>query len=159
MRRGAAPVFADELRGDPAPLGLNLPLPEDVRAAMAAEQMAAHCDALPAEIAADMVESQRLRDAAFADTVLRGRALGEGPVILIAGAGHARTDRAVPAYLAAAAPHLNVVSVAFVEVGPEGPDGLAHGDDDAPAPFDFLWFTEPFDRGDPCEGFRASRSG
>jgi uncharacterized iron-regulated protein len=72
--------------------------------------------------------------------------MGAGPVILITGSGHARVDRAVPFYLREASPDLNVISVAFVEVG--------NGEYTADAPFDYLWFTEPFDRGDPCAAFR-----
>ncbi len=146
IKRGAAEVFAEDLGGDAGALGLNRPLPSDVQAEMEAEQIAVHCDALPAEMAAPMVEAQRLRDAAFAATVLRGRELGAGPVILITGSGHARVDRAVPSYLRAASPVLDVVSVAFVEVG--------NDEYTSDAPFDYLWFTEPFDRVDPCDAFR-----
>ncbi len=154
MQASAGTVFADELGGDAGSLGLDKQLPPDIQAAMEQEQIAAHCDALPAEMAPPMVEAQRLRDAAFAAAVLRGRAVGEGPVILITGSGHGRTDRAVPAYLRAAEPDLDVVSLAFVELSPD-PTENALGE----RPFDYLWFTEAFDRGDPCEAFRAAHSG
>jgi uncharacterized iron-regulated protein len=146
MQRGAAAVFAVDLGGDAAALGVNQQLPDGVQSEMEAEQIAAHCDALPAEMAGPMVEAQRLRDAAFAAAVLRGRGLGAGPVILITGSGHARVDRGVPAYISAAAPDLDVISVAFAEVGN---DEFTSG-----APYDYVWFTEPFDRGDPCAAFR-----
>lgn len=149
LGRGAAAVFADDLGGDAARLGVDRSLPADIQAAMEEEQIVAHCNALPTEMAAPMVEAQRLRDAAFAATVLRGRELGDGPVILITGSGHGRVDRAVPYYLRAAAAELDVVSVAFVELGNGEftPDG---------SPFDYVWLTEPHDRGDPCEAFRIN---
>lgn len=116
-----------------------------------AEQIRAHCNAVPESVAAGMVEAQRLRDAAFADAVLRARAEGgEGLVVLIAGAGHARTDRGVPAYLEAAAPGLSVVALAFVERG----DGVQAA---AGMPFDYVWFTDPAPREDPCVAFLRSR--
>lgn len=153
MQTGAGPVFANDLGGDAARLGLDQPQSPEIQAAMEQEQIAAHCDALPAEMAAPMVEAQRLRDAAFAAAVLRGKAMGAGPVILITGSGHGRNDRAVPAYLRAADPALDVVSVAFIEILPE-----TGADTNGARPFDYLWFTEPFDRGDPCEAFRAAHA-
>lgn len=155
MRDGAAAVFADALRGDPAALGLDQPLAPEVQAVMEAEQIEAHCGALPAEMAGPMVEAQRLRDAAFADAVLKALSPDAGPVVLITGAGHGRKDRAVPAYLAAAAPNLDVVSVAFAEIDPARPDEFRA---DA-AVYDYLWFTEAHDRGDPCAAFRAAPAG
>ncbi len=152
MGRGAAAVFAEDLGRDAEALGVNQPLPVEIQKAMEAEQVAAHCDALPIEMAAPMVEAQRLRDAAFADAVLRGREMGDGPVILITGSGHGRVDRAVPLYLRAAAPDLSVISVAFVEIT------AGMGSAEA-APFDFIWYTDKYPRGDPCEAFRASHSG
>ena len=67
-----------------------------------------------------------------------------GPVVLIAGAGHVRSDRAVPRYLAAPE---KALSIAMVDALP-GQLNPAHYDG---AGFDVLWFTEPGDvRPDPC---------
>ncbi|MEM8755413.1 MAG: ChaN family lipoprotein, partial [Pseudomonadota bacterium] len=121
--------------------------PKDVIEDMLEEQRIAHCDALPTAMLPGMAEAQQLRDAAFADAVLRLVEAGHRPVVLITGNGHARTDRGSPFYLKRAAPDLNVVSVGLIEV-----DGSP-----ARAPFDAAIHTEPFDRGDPCEAFRKSR--
>lgn len=113
------------------------------------EMIAAHCDRLPREAATAMVEMQRLRDASFAAAALRAHAAG-GPAALVTGNGHARTDRGVPAYLRAVAPELSVLSVGLIETRP---DARTLADYDLP--YDFVWFTAPAERPDPCAGFRA----
>ena len=112
-----------------------------------------HCNALPEEMMAGMLDAQRARDAVLADRVL---AHAEAGVILIAGGEHARRDYGVPAYLARRAPALEVLSVLLVEVEnarevsaylehwPAAPEG---------APYDYLWFTSRADRPDPCARF------
>lgn len=126
---------------------LSDPLDPDTRAALEDEMIAAHCNKLPREAAAGMVEVQRLRDASFAAATLRAHEAG-GPTVLVTGNGHARTDRGVPAYLAAVAPELETASVGLIETGPEG-QALADHD----LPFDFVWFTAPAQRPDPCASF------
>ncbi|MFN4154951.1 MAG: ChaN family lipoprotein [Paracoccaceae bacterium] len=123
--------------------GLARALPEAEQAAREAEQMAAHCDAMPADLLPGMVQAQRLRDAYLAAAVLR--ALGEGgpPVAVITGSGHARKDWGLPAVLADAAPGVTVLSVGQLE-------GAAPED----APFDLWLVTEPVERDDPCAAFR-----
>ncbi|MFN3614045.1 MAG: ChaN family lipoprotein, partial [Rubrimonas sp.] len=139
--------------------GLSEPLPPDQIAAATAEQIAGHCDAIPEATAARMVEAQRLRDAAFADAALRARAYAsDGRVVLIAGSGHARRDRAVPAKLRAADPGLDVATLALVEVA-AAEDWRAYLGPDADAPpFDYLWFTARPAREDPCEAFLRGRA-
>lgn len=133
MTEGAASVFGE----DAARFGLARALPD--QAALEAEQQAAHCNALPDEALPGMVEAQRLRDAELARAVIAAHVETGGPVVLIAGSGHARLD-AVPAVLARAAPALRVLSVGQVE---------GEGDQ----PFD-LWLTAPApDREDPCAAF------
>lgn len=121
--------------------GLTI-LSDDLRAAMEAEQAEAHCDALPAEMLPGMVEAQRLRDAHFARVTLTAYDETGGPVVLITGNGHARTDRAVPAYIARVRPELTVHALGLLEA-PE---------DDAP--FDRVIVTAPAERDDPCAAFR-----
>jgi len=142
--------------GAAAPLyGLETPLPPDAQAAATAEQIAAHCDAIPEAMAAGMVDAQRLRDAAFADAALRARAMaGDAPVALIAGKGHARRDRGAPQALAAAAPGLTVAALALVELG-AATDWRAYAGD--PPVYDYLWFTAAAEREDPCAAFLESR--
>jgi uncharacterized iron-regulated protein len=78
--------------------------------------------------------------------------------ILITGAGHARTDRGVPAHLARRAPDLPVRSVAFVEVSPEArePKDYATADSPGTLPYDYVWFTPAAQREDPCAAFQKA---
>ena len=121
--------------------GLTM-LSDDLRAVMEAEQAEAHCDALPAEMLPGMVEAQRLRDAHFARVTLTAYDETGGPVVLITGNGHARTDRAVPAYIVRVRPDLTVHALGLLE---EPVDD---------APFDTVIVTAPADRDDPCAAFR-----
>jgi uncharacterized iron-regulated protein len=79
--------------------------------------------------------------------------------VLIAGAGHVRTDRGVPAYLATRVPDASVASVAFVEVasGAVAPADYAGRFGAARLPFDFVWFTARADDADPCARLRGTR--
>lgn len=137
-----------------ARFGLQTPLAPEAAEAAAAEQVAAHCDAIPLEAARSMVEAQRLRDAAFAEAASRALdAAGRGPVALIAGRGHARRDRGVPAALAAARPELESLSVALLETD-EAEDWRAYAYDAAGEPlYDYVWFFAPAEREDPCLAF------
>jgi uncharacterized iron-regulated protein len=121
---------------------------------MEAEMIASHCDRLPAEMAAGMVESQRLRDARFAHALRRAAAAGGGRAALITGNGHARTDRGVPAALAAAEPGARVVALGQVEVR-EGATAFADYGGAEGLPYDYVWFSVRKDRGDPCAAFDA----
>jgi len=136
---GAAAVFA----GDAARFGLTEPLPDAEQEAREAEQLAAHCDALPPEILPGFVEAQRLRDAALADAALTALAAHGAPVVVITGNGHARRDRGVPALLATAAPDVTVFALGQFEDVPEGD-----------VPFDLWALSDPVDRPDPCAAFR-----
>jgi len=135
---GAAAVY----RGPD--LGLETSLPPAVQAEMAAEQDAAHCGLLPEALLPGMVEVQRLRDAALAAAALEALDRTGGPVAVITGNGHARTDRAVPALIAGARPDLSVTAIGQGTGGP--PD----------APFD-VWVDGPVPDGrdgDPCAALR-----
>ncbi|MFK7938331.1 MAG: ChaN family lipoprotein [Roseovarius sp.] len=139
MQTGIADLFGD----DAAAYGLAKPLPEAEQTARNALQMAAHCDALPAEMLPAMVEIQRLRDATLARTALRALQETGGPVAVITGNGHARPDWGVPAYLARVAPDVTVRAVGQTESGAPLEGGFAEVvSADAP------------DRADPCEAFR-----
>lgn len=104
---------------------------------------ASHCGALPQAALPGMVEAQRLRDAALAAAALKAREETGGPVLVIAGTGHVRTDWAAPALLAMAAPDLRLHALGQGE-GDPGPD----------APFDAVRTAPPVDRPDPCAAFR-----
>jgi uncharacterized iron-regulated protein len=131
---GAAAVFA----GDAAAYGLADPLDAADQAAREAEQFDAHCAAMPMDMMRGMVEAQRLRDAELARVALLALAETGGPVVVIAGSGHARRDQGIPAAVSAAAPGVGVLSLAFLEAPPA-------------APLWDLWLvTPPAERDDPC---------
>ncbi|MCC5970435.1 MAG: ChaN family lipoprotein [Pararhodobacter sp.] len=139
----ASEVFADLFGVDAGPLGLDTPLAPADQAAREAEQATAHCDALPGHLLPGMVAAQRLRDAALAHVALTAFAETGGPVVVIAGTGHARNDIGIPAFLRQAEGDLRVVTLGQMEAEP-----------DADAPFDFWIVTEPVSRPDPCAAFR-----
>lgn len=139
MSEGAAKVFGPEA----ARFGLDQPLPGADRAELEAEQMEAHCNALPPEMLGGMVEAQRLRDAAFAQAALRALKITIGPVAVITGSGHARTDRGVPAMIARANPGVTVLSLGQLERPVTGVQ-----------PFDLWIVTDPAPREDPCKAFQ-----
>ena len=135
---GAAAVFGAEA----SRFGLSSPLPTAEQAAREADQMAAHCNALPDEVLPGMVSAQRLRDAAFARTALTALRETGGPVVVITGSGHADKDRGIPASLAIAAPETTVFSLGQIE-----------SDLGAAPPFDRWIVTAPTPREDPCTAF------
>jgi uncharacterized iron-regulated protein len=119
-----------------------LPLEETDLAARIAEQDAAHCNALPADLLPGMVEAQRLRDAFMASAALSALADYGPPVVIITGSGHARTDSGIPALIRAARPKVSVWSL-----------GQLEGDPGEDAPYDAVVVTAPTPRGDPCAAF------
>lgn len=145
MTDGAAAVFgADAVR-----YGLTVPLLPDVAAAREADQQQAHCNALPPEQLPGMVEAQRLRDAAFARTIIEAFDATGGPVVVITGTGHAREDWGIPAVMRKAAPELIVLSIGQLERG---------GKILAP-PYTHWLATDPPQRGDPCAAFGKADDG
>jgi uncharacterized iron-regulated protein len=150
-RRGIAAV-------DPtlvARFGLDRPLPPELRAEMAAEAQASHCNGLPESLLDGMIAAQRARDAQMAE---RLAAAGERDgAALIAGDGHVRKDRGVPAFLAQVAPGAPVISLAFLEVRRDqtGPEAYATAFGSGAFPVDYVWFTPRLEDTDPCEKFRA----
>jgi uncharacterized iron-regulated protein len=141
MGESAAAVFGVEADR----FGLASPLDADQQAAREALQQAVHCDAMPVEILPAMVEIQRLRDAVLARAAALAMTQTGGPVVVITGNGHARTDWGAPAALSAAAPDLVIRS-------------LGQGETDIPpqGTFDTVAFSPPVDRPDPCAAFRTN---
>jgi uncharacterized iron-regulated protein len=139
---GAAAVFGPEALA----YGLSDPLPDPVQTALLTELADAHCGALPADRLPAMAEVQRLRDATLARAAVTAHRTTGGPVVVIAGSGHARTDRGIPAYIAAAAPDLTVLSIGQTEA--------SDGTDPGPQPYDLWLVTAPHPRPDPCAAFR-----
>ena len=129
--------------GDAALYGLADPLPDEEQQAREAMQMAAHCDALPADMLPGMVQIQRLRDAELARAVVEAVAETGGPVAVITGNGHARRDWGVPVYLEKAAPGLELHVIGQTE-----DDATLNG------VFDEVVSAPPVDRPDPCAAFK-----
>ena len=138
----------------PAGLGLDRPLDPGVRAAMAAEIQRAHCNAAPQAMLDGMIAVQRARDAQMAARL--AAAGGQDGAVLVAGAGHVRKDRGVPAFLGLRAPGARVFSLAFLEVQPDEtePEAYAAQFGAGILPVDYAWFTPRLDDVDPCEKFR-----
>ena len=151
----------DQLQPPPAALALADAWSNARETTLVQTLVDSHCGQLRAEDAAPLTRAQRARDAVIADSLLRYRANG---AVLIAGAGHARRDLAVPLYLRARAPDASIASVALTEVEPGVDDVAAYrttavvGSIDPP--FDYLWFSARAEREDPCAGFSLpKRSG
>ncbi|TDX27094.1 ChaN family lipoprotein [Rhodovulum visakhapatnamense] len=132
---GAAAVFG----ADAATYGLTDPLPEAEGEQRINDQREAHCNALPEHLLPGMVEAQRLRDAALARAARQALDDTGGPVAVIAGNGHARTDWGLPAAFARVAEGARLISVGQLE-------GAATGS----PPYDYWLVTGAADRGDPC---------
>ncbi len=139
MERGAATA----LGADAARFGLTVPLPPAEQAEREADQLAAHCDAIPAESLPQLVAIQRLRDAVLARSVLRAVDETGGPVVVITGNGHARKDRGVPTFLSRLRPGLKVFALGQSE------DGIVHGE------FDAVIDSPTIEREDPCKAFET----
>jgi uncharacterized iron-regulated protein len=145
---GLGPALTQQLRLD------EVPSPE-TRAAMTREIRDAHCGQVPESSLDRMVDVQWARDARIAASL--ARAGGRDGAVLIAGAGHTRNDRGVPAHLARHAPGTRVASVAFLEVDPAKATPAAYAAAfDGALPFDYVWFTPRVDDTDPCDKFKRA---
>lgn len=138
MQDALVAAFGD----DAGTYGLDAPLTADQQATRESLQMAAHCDALPADLLPAMVDVQRLRDARLAQAALRALTETGGPVVVITGNGHARADWGVPAAIRLAQPDVTTVSVGQGEDG-AGPEGR----------FDLVLQSPSVAREDPCLPF------
>jgi len=144
MLEGAAGVFGP----DAEKYGLDLPLDSEEKAAREELMRAAHCGGVPAEMLSGLVEAQRFRDAGLADAALWARTMaGGGPVVVIAGTGHADKHRGMPSLVAIAEPDVRVFALAQVESEPADAESAA---------FDAVVVAAPPDREDPCAVFGAS---
>jgi uncharacterized iron-regulated protein len=120
---------------------LDKPLPGDQTDSLADEIREAHCHQLPEDAIPGMVHAQRARDAAMAHAMVDGG----GSAILIAGAGHSRTDRGVPPILESITQDKTILSLAFIEADPAKKDPAAYD-----APYDLVWFTSAVPPIDAC---------
>lgn len=139
---------------DIAVLVNSVVLSEQDKAGLREEIAESHCGMLPEQHVDALSLSQRVRDAVMGRALADGR--GEHGVVLIAGNGHVRLDRGVPAYVRAADPARSLRAVAWQEVRAEmqSPQDYAAVWAAPSLPFDFVWFTARVERPDPCEEFR-----
>jgi len=145
MLEGAAGVFGP----DAEKYDLDVALAPEEQTAREAMMREAHCGGVPAEMLPGLVEAQRFRDAGLADAALWARTMaGRGPVVVIAGTGHADKRRGMPALVAIAEPGVRVFALAQVETPPDATERAA---------FDAVLVAEPPDRDDPCAEFGASK--
>lgn len=145
---------------------LDTPLPDTERRTLERELVAMHCGTTGPVIEM-MITAQRVRDAAFADALVtrdegaRTGVAGTGGAgdgaVLIAGTGHARSDRGVPWVLRLMRPAAPVASVGMLETAAAltrpADYAAAFGAPEARTPFDYLWFTSGGGSGrdvDPC---------
>jgi uncharacterized iron-regulated protein len=138
---------------------LDQPLEPRLAAALRQEMSDAHCGLLPETMLDSMVLVQRTRDARLAERLRVASEQHDGAV-LIAGAGHVRTDRAVPVLLqqAYAQPAL---SIGLLEVRHGLTDAAAHAYAHGAAglPFDYVLFTPRASDTDHCAELREHMRG
>ena len=91
-RRVMGEEIADVFGEGAVAYGLRDALPVEQQQTREALQLAAHCDAMPAEMLPMMVGIQRLRDALIAEAAVLALQETGGPVAVITGNGHARLD-------------------------------------------------------------------
>lgn len=151
-RQGAGAVSPDEMKT----LRLDVPLGDRLDDASLIEIEQAHCGMMPKSAFGGMAFAQRYRDAHLADATIKA-ATAHGAAVLFAGNTHVRTDRGVAWYIGQREPNRKVVSVMLVEVEEGQSDPTLYGprDPDGKAAADYLIFTPPVDRPDPCEAMRA----
>jgi uncharacterized iron-regulated protein len=144
VKQGASALSPERAQA----LWLTEPFPPPLQASLIDELRASHCGKLPENLLEPMALAQHARDAQMA-TLLAGTAAAGA--VLIAGGGHARTDRGVPYYLAKLVPDARVVSLSFREVRHGELNAEAYVADEGP--FDFIWFTPRGSDDDPCAAF------
>jgi uncharacterized iron-regulated protein len=149
-RKGAAALDPELARR----FGLAQPLAPELHAALRAEMRDAHCGLLPDAMLDAMVLVQRARDARLAERMHAAAAVADGAV-LIAGNGHVRTDRGVPAALARAF-GVGATALALHEVraGANAASDYAAAWDSPRLPFDHVWFTPRISDADHCDELR-----
>lgn len=133
---------------------LHEPAPAEVDSAMRREMGEAHCGLVPDEMLEPMVLVQRTRDALLAARLHEGASRGHG-ALLIAGTGHVRRDRGVPAQLARLY-GIESLSVGLLEARASAPtpDEYARSFDAKRLPFDYVWFTLRANDIDHCAELR-----
>jgi uncharacterized iron-regulated protein len=135
--------------------------PAEEQAALRREMAESHCGLLPEAMLDSMTLVQRTRDALLASRLHEGAARGRG-ALLVAGNGHVRRDRGVPAQLARAyGTKTKSLAIGLLEVRAELTTPIAYAKAfDAPTlPFDYVWFTPRASDVDHCAELRKHMKG
>ncbi len=152
-REGVASLGAKRI----AALGLDRPLEPVLAGRLRRDIVESHCSQLPETMIGPMAAAQTAKDAQMADALHHGVGLAgrRNGAVLIAGAGHARSDLGVPWYLRRVARGERIVSIGLIEAAADATDPRAYasGFDSDHLPFDFVWFTPRLDDKDPCAAF------
>jgi len=131
-------------------LYLNSPLGRKLQTDLKVQLRESHCGLLPEKALDNMSDVQRFRDAVMADQMVRaGHKVG---AVLIAGAGHVRSDRAVPLYIKNRVLDASIASLIFSEISPEMnfAEDAAPRSPDGEFAVDYIWFTPQTQRSDQC---------
>ena len=105
--------------------------------------MAAHCGALLVQMLLGMFDMQRLRNGRLAQSALNAIALTDGPVAVITGYGHTRTDWGLAVYVLRVDPFVTLYSL-----------GQAEAEAPLEGRFDAIINSSPVERDDPCAAFQ-----
>jgi uncharacterized iron-regulated protein len=137
-------------------LQLDAPLPSALGDALLADIADSHCGMMPKTVLAPMANAQRYHDAHLAAVTFEAAA-DHGAAILLTGNGHVRADRGVPMYLNRMVPDKKAVTVMFIETaeGKIDPNIYAPKTPEGKPAADYIVFTPPAARKDPCEEMRA----
>ena len=130
---------------------LDRPLPPKQQETLLRDIAKAHCGLLFSGNLEGVALAQRTRDATMAERLQRADV--GGGTLLLAGYGHARSDRGVPYLLDDLTRQGKLVSLLFASVRPSlnQPADYRSGFDAEILPFDYVWFTPRVDDEDPCE--------
>jgi len=110
-----------------------------------------HCELMPRDRLAPMVDVQLARDASMADAMLSNRT--DAGAVLIAGGFHVRKDLSVPLHLTARAPSLSQAIVLLAEVKEQQTELSSYSKDSGA---DYLWLTPKQNNRDYCAEMRES---
>lgn len=133
--------------------GLETEMPADLETSLLAELKGSHCGMMPEAALPAMVNVQRAKDGSMADALLKTEP--NSGAVLIAGTGHIRKDRGVPAVLAAflSAP---TIAIGLLEVAEDARTfaDFETSNEQGDALYDYVIFTPKFDITDPCVEMR-----
>jgi len=144
----------EQLPSDIAEYLSKVELDENAKEQMRQEIIASHCGMLPETMVDPMILGQRVRDAVMAKSLVS--AAKSGTAILFSGSGHGRNDYGVPAYVKQHDPQAIISTIAMMEVVNDVnlPSEYSEAWASDTIPFDYVWFTDRVERGDPCEELR-----